>query len=202
MALKVKIHRDSRRIVTSKQMDSIQAAIHFSLEYHDLYEHNHTVEVYLVNEIDPGKKLTTLGQHHLVQHNLSKIVVAVSDRWISNVLQTLFHEFTHLKHYLKHDIEYNTTPTVDKTWHGQPYPATPTTHAQYLRLPDERDARQQAAKMFRKWRREHATKWIIDLLDRIKAKFRAKAATADQNYNEDVAADVQQRSNDTDRQSK
>lgn len=179
MALKVKMHRDSRRIVTSKQMDSIQAAIHFSLEYHDLYEHNHTVEVYLVNEIDPGKQLTTLGQHHLVQPDLSKIVVAVSDRWISNVLQTLFHEFTHLKHYLKHDIEYNTTPTVDKTWQGRPYPATPTTHAQYLRLPDERDARLQAAKMFRKWRRENAIKWVSDLVDRVKQHFNVRRPSND-----------------------
>lgn len=150
----VRFHTSWRNYLSEKQMSKVRDAFHFALDYHDLRDKNHTVDVYFVEEIDDDHDI--VGRHLMATMKESKIFLKVN-RFTHEICVTVFHEMTHLKQYLHYDICYT---QFGKTWRGSKFPMVdPENMDTYWNAAHEIDARTHQRKMFWKWTLKRIAFW-------------------------------------------
>lgn len=150
--LKVRLHKSCHDYFKDGQIKTIRDVINWSIDYHNLRDKSHSVDFFFVDNITTHLKTdqttTAYGQFRIESLKNSQIIV-MSDRSMFGILSTIFHEMTHLKHLLHHDICYT---IYGKTWRGDKYPLVDKTKfSEYQNLPDECDARHHQRRMMTRW---------------------------------------------------
>lgn len=158
--LKVKLHKSWRDYFSDSDMNKIRDAINYAIDYHGIRNKKHTVEFHFVDSLKSSvdnKDDQTVGRFVSISIKDSKILLK-STRNVFFIIETIFHEMTHLKHLLCYDLCYT---RYGKTWRGEKYPVVDTSKfEEYWNLPDERDARYHAFQMTKKW----VWKWFTSKL--------------------------------------
>jgi len=149
--LKVKLHKSWRDYFSDSDMNKIRDAINYAIDYHGIRDKKHTVEFHFVDSLKTSidkKNAQSVGKF-VYSHTKDSKIFLKSTHNIFFILETIFHEMTHLKQRLCYDICYT---QFGRTWRGEKYPVVDTSKfEEYWNSPDERDARYHASQMTKKW---------------------------------------------------
>ena len=149
--IKARLHKSWNENFSETKVRIVKNVINWSFDYYDLRDKNHTIDFYAVEKLESiitDSTKTVAGRYIPIRKNKSEIHINCNMP-LFVIIQTLFHEITHLKHVLKHDICF--TP-YGKSWRGTKYPdVSNMSYKDYLELPDEKDARKQEINMLIKW---------------------------------------------------
>lgn len=156
--MKIRFEKSYRTWFGDKKFEMIKDAVTFFLDHHDLNKHSCAVDFYLdSHDLKDNGCSGLISMHNRL--NMAKIHVK-STIFTGDLLNTIFHELTHLKQHLVGDlkIEYNRD-----IWKGASFPVinfrSPNfKYKVYHALPWEVEAREVAAEMVRLFKQSRSTK--------------------------------------------
>ena len=158
--MKVRVQSIGQTMLKAKSWDLIHESMAFFLEKNDMNKYNYPVKI-LFERPDNFSK-TSLGEISaymtlscfLYYKPKSFIIFINPNQTDSELLNTIFHEFTHLKQYCEGNLRISLTKN-HSVWFGTSVKNVDSEidEAGYLNLPWEIDARDQANKMVDMWQK-------------------------------------------------
>lgn len=163
--MKVRFQRAYRYEFGDKKYEMIREAVRFFLDHHKLNDYNCSVDFY-VNSPDVLKKSGCSGMIMVNRSNDQARIHVKHTVFFGDVLNTIFHELTHLKQHLTGDLvaDYHYGRDI---WKGTPFPVMHMNSANfkyshYHKLPWEVEARavaREMVKLFKQYRKPKKTFW-------------------------------------------
>ena len=140
--------------VSEKTRQLMRSAIKEAAIYHGLADDDHLVYVVFQRSVGKARKHGNIinGTYININEKSSMIRIRITSR--NQMARTLFHEFAHLRHFLKKELY--TLQDIGTFFKGKEYPTIKNarrdlTYEDYLLLPDEIDARNHESIMYEKW---------------------------------------------------
>jgi hypothetical protein len=160
--MKVRLHLDGKRHFNEEQWTMIHDAFQFFVDKHKLNKHD--VPVYIkfpekLNTNDFGPFATNYGQCVTefravgAKYRPERFIISITPRNIYKVIETIFHEMTHVMQELRGDIQRQRDGS--EIYRGVHYSVDilqKPTYKQYRNFPWEVEAREVSYEMLKKWK--------------------------------------------------